>query len=126
MVCIEALVLRLLTVPTFLVDDHYLVEYLFDLQHIYYCMVYIVVHFGQPLALVAMDEEFDVPLGPPAKKPCEDMIYLSSDSSSESSEDFCFLLIQKMKTLFVDCKMKWYQVSKLVFLCQKTNGIYIH
>ena len=37
-----------------------------------------------------MDEEFDVPLGPPAKKLCEDMIYLSSDSSSESSEDFLF------------------------------------
>ncbi len=37
-----------------------------------------------------MDEEFDVSLGPPAKKLCEDMIYLSSDSSSESSEDFLF------------------------------------
>ncbi len=37
-----------------------------------------------------MDEEFDVPLGPPAKKLCEGMIYLSSDSSSESSEDFLF------------------------------------
>ncbi len=37
-----------------------------------------------------MNEEFDVPLGPPAKKLCEDMIYLSSDSSSESSEDFLF------------------------------------
>ncbi len=37
-----------------------------------------------------MDEEFDVPLGPPAKKLCEDMIYLSSDSSSESAEGFLF------------------------------------